>query len=100
MCGRYSLATPDLHGLDDRFTFRGEGMDYEPRYNVAPTQKVHDHFPHSLSLRQFRPFSQEILAENLFFHYELEALAHRKTFLSQTRIKNSRLEQKIKTDKN
>ena len=40
MCGRYSLATPDLHGLDDRFTFRGEGLDYEPRYNIAPTQKV------------------------------------------------------------
>ncbi len=40
MCGRYSLAYPDLRGLDDRFTFRGEGLEYKPRYNVAPTQEV------------------------------------------------------------
>ena len=40
MCGRYSLATPELRGLDDRFTFRGEGLDYEPCYNIAPTQEV------------------------------------------------------------
>lgn len=40
MCGRYSLATPDLHGIDDRFTFKGDGLDYRPRFNIAPSQEV------------------------------------------------------------
>ena len=40
MCGRYSLAYPDICGLEDRFTFRGKGLDYKPRYNIAPTQGV------------------------------------------------------------
>ena len=39
MCGRYSLTT-GMHGLDERFTFRGEGLSFEPRYNIAPTQSV------------------------------------------------------------
>ena len=39
MCGRYSLAT-GMHGLDERFTFRGEGLSLHLRFNIAPTQQV------------------------------------------------------------
>ena len=39
MCGRYSLAT-DIEGLDERFTFRCEGLPHRPRFNIAPTQEV------------------------------------------------------------
>ncbi len=37
MCGRYSLAA-DLEQLALRFDFDPSGLDYGPRYNIAPTQ--------------------------------------------------------------
>ena len=39
MCGRYSLAI-DMRGLEGRFAVRGEGLGYQPRFNIAPTQEV------------------------------------------------------------
>ena len=39
MCGRYSLAT-DIDGLEERFNFRGTGLPYQVRFNIAPTQAV------------------------------------------------------------
>ncbi len=39
MCGRFTL-TSDLRALELRFDFRAAGLDYTPRYNVAPTQEV------------------------------------------------------------
>ena len=39
MCGRYSLIE-DEHGLEDRFSFRGEGLSYEPREQLYPTNDV------------------------------------------------------------
>ena len=39
MCGRFTL-TSDLRALELRFNFRGDDLDYRPRYNVAPTQEV------------------------------------------------------------
>ena len=40
MCGRYSLCMPQIKGIDDRFSFRGDDLVYTPRYNIAPTQEV------------------------------------------------------------
>ena len=39
MCGRFSL-TADLGELIPRFEFDGDWLEYEPNYNVAPTQNV------------------------------------------------------------
>ncbi len=39
MCGRYSL-TSDVEELTQRFDVPALGLDYGPRYNVAPTQKM------------------------------------------------------------
>jgi putative SOS response-associated peptidase YedK len=39
MCGRYTLAT-NLDQLQGRFSFQGENLEIQPRYNVAPTQEV------------------------------------------------------------
>ena len=39
MCGRYTLATPDLGRLRERFALR-ETLEVRPRYNVAPGDDV------------------------------------------------------------
>ena len=39
MCGRYSLIG-NIGELQDRFDFDGEGLEYAPRFNIAPTQEV------------------------------------------------------------
>ena len=39
MCGRFSLIA-DIGELQDRFDFDGEGLEYAPRFNMAPTQEV------------------------------------------------------------
>jgi putative SOS response-associated peptidase YedK len=39
MCGRYSL-TASLEELAQRFDFDSNRDDFEPRYNIAPTQQV------------------------------------------------------------
>ena len=39
MCGRYSL-TASLDELAQRFDFDSNRDDFEPRYNIAPTQQV------------------------------------------------------------
>lgn len=39
MCGRYSLTT-DLDELDERFAFQRSEPILEPRFNIAPSQKV------------------------------------------------------------
>ncbi|MDP1846900.1 MAG: SOS response-associated peptidase [Solirubrobacteraceae bacterium] len=39
MCGRYTLATPDLGRLRERFALR-ESLDVRPRFNVAPGDDV------------------------------------------------------------
>jgi putative SOS response-associated peptidase YedK len=39
MCGRYTLATPDLGQLRARFPLR-ESLEVRPRYNVAPGDEV------------------------------------------------------------
>ncbi|MFH1560246.1 MAG: SOS response-associated peptidase [Chloroflexota bacterium] len=39
MCGRYSLAI-DMEDLENRFTFEGEGLPRQARFNIAPTQGV------------------------------------------------------------
>jgi putative SOS response-associated peptidase YedK len=39
MCGRFSITDPD-EALRALFGYNGPPMDFEPRYNVAPTQDV------------------------------------------------------------
>lgn len=39
MCARYTLTTT-LETLQERFHFQAEGLPYQPRYNIAPTQEV------------------------------------------------------------
>jgi len=39
MCGRYSLATPNLASVRERFAL-GEGIPLEQRFNIAPGQDV------------------------------------------------------------
>ena len=39
MCGRYSLVA-NLQDLEKRFSFSSEGLSYQSRFNVAPTQAV------------------------------------------------------------
>ena len=39
ICGRYSLAS-DMTGLEERFAFESQGLSYQPRFNIAPTQEV------------------------------------------------------------
>ena len=39
MCGRYTLATPDLGALRARFPLR-ESLEVRPRYNIAPGDDV------------------------------------------------------------
>ena len=39
MCGRFSLIA-DIGELQDRFDFDGDGLEYAPRFNIAPTQEV------------------------------------------------------------
>lgn len=39
MCGRYSM-TSSLEELAQRFDFDGDREDFQPRFNVAPTQQV------------------------------------------------------------
>ena len=39
MCGRYTLSS-NYHDLEVRFSFKGLDLDYRPRYNIAPSQKV------------------------------------------------------------
>jgi len=39
MCGRYTLATPDLGALRERFPLR-ESLDVQRRFNVAPGDDV------------------------------------------------------------
>ena len=39
MCGRYTLTT-DISDLQIRFSFHGHDLEYRPRYNIAPTQRV------------------------------------------------------------
>ena len=37
MCGRYTLTNPDPVGCAQRFHILDSATDFEPRYNVAPT---------------------------------------------------------------
>ena len=39
MCGRYSMSG-DIRELAMRFEFEANGLDFRPRYNIAPTQDV------------------------------------------------------------
>ena len=39
MCGRYSLIT-DIEDLEQRFSFHGEGLPKNIRFNIAPTQDI------------------------------------------------------------
>jgi putative SOS response-associated peptidase YedK len=39
VCGRYTLATPDLGQLRSRFAIR-EGLEIRQRFNVAPGDDV------------------------------------------------------------
>lgn len=39
MCGRFSITDPD-EALRALFGYNGPPMDFQPRYNVAPTQEV------------------------------------------------------------
>ena len=39
MCGRFSLIA-GIGELQERFDFDGEGLEYAPRFNIAPTQEV------------------------------------------------------------
>jgi putative SOS response-associated peptidase YedK len=39
MCGRYTL-TLNLEDLQGRFQFEALDLEYQPRYNIAPTQQV------------------------------------------------------------
>lgn len=38
MCGRYAL-TSNLDDLQARFNFEARDLEYQPRYNIAPTQQ-------------------------------------------------------------
>ena len=38
MCGRYAL-TSNLDNLQARFNFEARDLEYQPRYNIAPTQQ-------------------------------------------------------------
>ena len=39
MCGRFSITDPD-EALRALFGYNGPPMDFQPRYNVAPTQEM------------------------------------------------------------
>ncbi len=39
MCGRFTL-TSNLDDLQGRFAFESKDLEYQPRYNIAPTQQV------------------------------------------------------------
>jgi putative SOS response-associated peptidase YedK len=51
MCGRYSLTPINISGLEERFSFRGVDLVYQPRFNIAPTQNVLTVVHHGLENR-------------------------------------------------